>query len=277
MSHGHHHHTQDAGHTHGITPGAAHPLAGTAALNTSNEAPKADDKASKAAEREAARAEKAAQREAERKQKEADREAKKAEKQAERDAKAAEREAERAEKQAARAAESEEKKAERAKQREADKESKKAEREAAKEAKKAERSAESEAKKAEREAAKAAKKEARQMAVAERAALVDARREDTKIAGERRAKATHVVYTGNGFSNPQTTSIRGHVLKHIKDNYEVGAQIEIAQLAKDCKPFLYGAPVRSFLSKLEERGHLDFVTVSESSDDAGENAGADAE
>ncbi len=69
-----------------------------------------------------------------------------------------------------------------------------------------------------------------------------------------------MIYTGNGISTPQELSVRGKVLAHIKANCEVGTEHDIEALGEACKPLLYGATIRSYLSKLEEMGHLDFVT-----------------
>lgn len=256
MSHGNHaHQAQDEGHTHGMTqhnPPILTPEQEVAAAKEAEKAAAQKLKDEKRAEKEAARQKKADEREA-----------KKAERAAEREAKNTNKDAERQEKAAKRAEEREAKKAAGAEAKAIEKEAKRVEREAAKEASKEQREADKQSKLAEKEAAKLAKKEERQLAVAERAALVEARKADTKITGERRAKATHIVYTGEGFSSPQSVSTRGKVLEYIKANCEVGVPVKIEDLAKACKPFLYGASVRSFLSKLEERGHLDFVTVEE--------------
>lgn len=244
MSHGHQHHASDAGHTHNIAQSVQ-----AAVQETPVELTAEQKKTQKNAEKEAARV--AAQ---------ADREAKKAAKQAERDEANAKKEAERVAKAGEREAEKEAKAAERQAARELEKEAKKAERDAAKEAKKTEAAAAKEAAKEAAAAEKEAAKQARKDEVAKRAALVEERKANTKVDGERRTKATHIVLNAEGFSNPQNTSIRGKVLEYLRANYAAGDKIAIEDLAKGCKPLLYGASVRSFLSKLEERGHLDFVT-----------------
>jgi hypothetical protein len=106
-----------------------------------------------------------------------------------------------------------------------------------------------------------AKKEGRKTATEARAAALLARKESSKPTEGRRAKATHIVYTAQGMSSPQSLSIRGKVLSHIVENCPVGEQVSIEELAEACKGHLYGGNVRSYLSKLEEMGHLDFVTI----------------
>jgi hypothetical protein len=255
MSHGHHAHHGDNQHTeHNPKPA---PTEAELAAQAKKEA--ADKKKEEAqAKREAAQKE---------------RDEKKAKRDAERAEANAKKEAERTEKAQKRDAERAEKNAEREKQKEADKETKKAEREAAKETKKAERAEANEQKKAEREQQKEAAKEARKQDVAYRAQALSDRKAATKTDGQRRTKATHVHLNESGLSNPQATSTRGKVLEHLRKNYEAGDLISIDDLAKDCKPVLYGASIRSFLSKLEEVGHVDFVTseAEEKSDPAGSN------
>lgn len=259
MSHGHHHNASDAGHNQNIAQAVQ--------ASVQTKSAKDDDAAAKLAAKEAKNAEK----EAARVKAQEERDAKKATKQAEREAANAKKEEERVAKAAEREAEKAAKAAERQKARDAEKEAKKAEREAAKEASKEATTAAKEAKKAEAQAAKEAAKEARKAEVARRAQLVEDRKAQTKIDGERRSKATHIVLNAEGFSNPQSTSIRGKVLEHLRANYVAGEKIAIEQLAKETKPLLYGASVRSFLSKLEERGHLDFVTEV-AADDAPEDS-----
>lgn len=253
MSHTHHH---DAGAT-----------SQALAAKASN-APVTKTAEQIAAEKEAAKVEAQAKRDAKKadaqtKRDEANKakEVKKAEAQAARDAKKAEAEAVRLAKASETQADRDAKKAEAQAARDAEKATKAAERTAQKDAQKAERAQ----KKADDKAAALAEKEAqkteRKAQVEERAALVEARKAQTKIDGERRTKATHIVYTGNGFSNPQSTSTRGKVLEYIQENVPVGHQVAIEDLAKACKPFLYGASIRAYLSKLEERGHLDFVAL----------------
>lgn len=245
MSHGHHNHgVSDAGHSHNIAQSVQASVQETPVELTAEQ-----KKAAKNAEKEAARL-----------KAQGEREAKKAAKQKERDEANAKKEAERVAKAAEREGEKEAKAAERQAARDAAKAKAKEEREAAKVAAKADADAAKEAKKAETAAAKEAAKAERAAEVKRRADLVEQRKADTKTDGERRSKATHIVLNAEGFSNPQTTSIRGKVLEHLRGNYNAGDKIAIEALAKDCKPLLFGASVRSFLSKLEERGHLDFVT-----------------
>jgi hypothetical protein len=79
--------------------------------------------------------------------------------------------------------------------------------------------------------------------------------------GGRRQKATHIILTGNGISSPQTLSIRGKVFEHLKANHAIGDTVSIDELAESAKHLLYGSSIRSYLSKLEEMGHLDFVVI----------------
>lgn len=270
MSHGHHAH-ESGNHQHGINdPGHSH---GSNTQHNPKPAPTEAELAAQAKKdaAEAKKAEAQAKREAAQKE----REEKKAKRDAERAEANAKKDAERAEKAAKREAERAEKAAERERQKEADKEAKKAEREAAKEQKKAERAEAAEAKKAEREAQKEAAKEARKQEVAARQQALLDRKADTKVDGQRRAKATHVRLNAAGLSNPQSTSTRGKVLEHLRTNYQPGDEIAIDTLAKDCKPVLYGASVRSFLSKLEEVGHVDFITVEDAPEPEGEKTDAE--
>jgi hypothetical protein len=212
-------------------------------------------------EREAKLAEKEAKREEQNKAKEAERAAKAEQKAAERESKAAEKAAER---EAAKAAKAEEKAAERAKaaeQREADKLAKAEERKAAQEAAKAEREEAKAKAKQEKADAKAQAKLDRKAAAEGRKLAIEERRNETKSAGSRRARATHFIYTGEGLSQPQAHSVRGKVFQYIKDHCEIGVPVDIASFGEEVKHMLYGSSIRSFLSKLEEMGHLDFTVL----------------
>ena len=241
-----------------------------------------EQKAALAAEKQAEKDRKAAEKKAAAEQKAAEKEAKAKEAQEKHEAKAKEAEAERAAKAEQKAKEAEAKRAEPAEKREAEKAEKAKAREAAKEQaakeraeaqekakadraaaldeQKRQRDAEREAnaakRKEEAEAAKAKRKEE----AAARAAQIAERKASNKPESGRRTKATHIVYTGEGLSSPQALSIRGKVLQYIKDNCPVGEEVSIDALGEAVKPLLYGSSVRSYLSKLEEMGHVNFVT-----------------
>ena len=54
------------------------------------------------------------------------------------------------------------------------------------------------------------------------------------------------------------------MLALIREKYSDGTLVDIEQFNAEAKPLLYGASVRSYLSKLEEMGHLVFHTVENS-------------
>ncbi|EFG3743403.1 hypothetical protein BOU83_005149, partial [Escherichia coli] len=140
------------------------------------------------------------------------------------------------------------------------------EKEKAKEEAKAKRKAEREAAKIAAKEAAEQQKEQRKKEAEERRKAIAERKAAKKANGQRRAKATHFIYTGNGLSQPQEHSTRGRVLAAIKEG-EVGVAQSIDELGEKVKDQLFGASVRSYLSKLEEMGHIEFVDV-ESNDDA---------
>ncbi|QJB22113.1 hypothetical protein XccvBFoX7_gp55c [Xanthomonas phage FoX7] len=207
----------------------------------------------KAAEREEANKKKAEEREAAQKIKDEERLVKAKEK-------AEKQEAERAIQNAKKSEEREAAAAERAKQREADKVEKDKARELAKEEAKKLAEAAKEQKKAEREAATEQRKADRKAEAEARKAALEARRAETHNEGARRPKATHVKLTAGGLSNPQSLSIRGRLLAYMKEQFQVGEEVEIEALGKSAEHLLYGVKVRSLLNKLDEAGHVDFVT-----------------
>ncbi|ABL96803.1 hypothetical protein BcepF1.072 [Burkholderia phage BcepF1] len=88
-----------------------------------------------------------------------------------------------------------------------------------------------------------------------------ARRESTITEGERRQKATHIVFTDKGLSKPQQFSVRGRILAWIRANCPIGEPVAIDHIGKELEPILFGSSIRSFLSKLEETCHVDFVSL----------------
>ena len=147
----------------------------------------------------------------------------------------------------------------------------KAEKAAQREAEKAERKAQREAEKAEREAERQAAKEAakakREQEAQQRRERLEARKAMTRANGGRRPRAVAFEFTGNGLSSPQEFSLRGKVFNYIKENFEIGERVEIESLQEQLSEMLYGSSVRSFLSKLEEMGHLTFFFDEPTSND----------
>lgn len=93
---------------------------------------------------------------------------------------------------------------------------------------------------------------------------IEARRLTRQAETANRGMATHIRLNAEGLSDPQEYSVRGQVLRLIRENYEVGQVVPIDEVGKLCESVLYGANIRASLNKLDETAHLDTLRIEKS-------------